>query len=205
MNKKKSLEAKKQEALEKMAQPLPGIPEANVPRDWNGHPVEAAIGRPKKEYTPPIQAPPPGITGMPQAMSPLEPLEAVPDAPVQMTPEPPARSPEAPKYSTPGDCPSVVRPPRKPRQPRPVAKGEKPPRKKAQGRYGVYVGGRVTGASGNVIEVLVPELGFYRSHSEAQKRALEIATRKAGVVVEVHRLLDKFVLQGVTKVTLVKL
>jgi hypothetical protein len=99
---------------------------------------------------------------------------------------------------------TVVKTPRKPRQLRPVAKGEKPPRKKAQGRYGVYVGGKVTGASGNVIEVLVPEPGFYRSHSEAQKRALEIVTSKAGVVVEVHRLLDKFVLQEVTKVTLVK-
>jgi hypothetical protein len=68
----------------------------------------------------------------------------------------------------------------------------------------VLVSGRVTGADGEVINVLVPESGLYRSHDEAQKRAVEIANGKPGVVVEVHRLLDLFVLQAVTKTTLVR-
>ena len=103
-----------------------------------------------------------------------------------------------------GNSPSATvtthKKPRKPRAPKP----EKPPRKKAQGKYGVFVSGKVTGADGQILEVLVPEQSLYGSHAAARDSALEIAKSKPGVVVRVHRLLDRFVLQEVTKVTLVR-
>lgn len=194
-----------------MALPLPGIPEPEFPTDWNGDPVEAAIGRPKREYTPPIQPPPPGIIGVPQATSPLEPVETVPETQPASSGAP-AQTPKTVPYSTmERDVPSVttvVRSPRKQRAPKSVKSAGRPPRKKAQGRYRIFVEWGVSqerDGEKRILQVLVPNaVDEFRSRVDADRCARETAAQQPGKFVEVHRVLSRFTVQEVKTVRLIK-
>ena len=86
--------------------------------------------------------------------------------------------------------------------------GKKPLRKRTHGRYQIYTEGRVKmekDGESQVLHVLIPnDADEFPSREAACAAALLQANGKPGTVMEVHRLLDRFVLQEVTKTTLVR-
>ena len=154
--------------------------------DWNGEPRGVGVG-PEPTLTPETIEPAPVVTN------------AVTPAPVEMPWEVFKQDLETPTKT---ETKPLTKASRKPRAPKP----EKPVRKKASGAYQVLVVQQVRSSdpAGGLIKVLVPELGVYQSRADGQNLALKIANSRPGATVVVHRLLDRFVLQEVTKTTLVR-
>jgi len=179
--------------------------------DWDGKPLKTSGKSSGRPYAPPIQPPPPGITEVPSYRGPpensgaaagrLEPLEpGTPEPKAKTDPEGLGKTAEPPRFSAhPGNFEKCVTVYRRKRSP---AREVKLLRKKGHGRYGIYTGGKVAGANGQILDVLLFN-GESASHDAAKKTALEIAREGPGTTVEVHRLLDRFVLREVTKVALV--
>jgi len=154
--------------------------------DWNGEPRGVGVG-PEPTLTPETIWPEPEVTNN------------VTPAPVEMPWEVFKQDLETPTKT---ETKPLTKASRKPRAPKP----EKPVRKKASGAYQVLVVQQVRSSdpAGGLIKVLVPELGVYQSRADGQNLALKIANSRPGATVVVHRLLDRFVLQEVTKTTLVR-
>ena len=218
MSKKSEKEKTKAAVLEKAAQnlptaPAPGqLPAPDAQGVWNPPPL-----RPMAKVEEPVRVGPkvdwngeprePGdvptrvlTTKAGVRVDPLpEVTDAVTPAPVEMPWEVFKQDLETPTKT---ETKPLTKASRKPRAPKP----EKPVRKKASGAYQVLVVQQVRSSdpAGGLIKVLVPELGVYQSRADGQNLALKIANSRPGATVVVHRLLDRFVLQEVTKTTLVR-